>query len=161
MCVHAKLLPLSPTLCSPVDYSLLGSSGHGILQAGILEWVAMPSSGNLPNPGIKPSCIFCTGWQVLYHLEIPWSSDIYPNWGSEKWNDMAEVVQSWGCLQRWYSPSQFLAPSSFTTLCFPRCYVFPPAPLYPCLSVFPILCITVHFFLKWWLRLAWHISAIG
>jgi len=26
----------------------------GILQAGILEWVAMPSPGDLPNPGIKP-----------------------------------------------------------------------------------------------------------
>ena len=27
---------------------------HGILQARILEWVASPSSWNLPNPGIKP-----------------------------------------------------------------------------------------------------------
>ena len=26
----------------------------GILQARILEWVAMPSSGDLPNPGIEP-----------------------------------------------------------------------------------------------------------
>ena len=27
---------------------------HGILQARILEWVAFPSSGYLPNPGIEP-----------------------------------------------------------------------------------------------------------
>jgi len=27
---------------------------HGILQARILEWVAFPFSGDLPNPGIKP-----------------------------------------------------------------------------------------------------------
>ena len=27
---------------------------HGILQARILEWVAFPSSGDLPNPGIEP-----------------------------------------------------------------------------------------------------------
>ena len=27
---------------------------HGILQARILEWVAFPSPGDLPNPGIKP-----------------------------------------------------------------------------------------------------------
>ena len=27
---------------------------HGILQAKILEWVAFPSSGNLPDPGIEP-----------------------------------------------------------------------------------------------------------
>ena len=35
---------LSPTLCDPMDYGLPGSSGHGLLQARILEWVAMPSS---------------------------------------------------------------------------------------------------------------------
>ena len=27
---------------------------HGILQARILEWVAIPSPGDLPNPGIEP-----------------------------------------------------------------------------------------------------------
>ena len=43
-----------PTLCDPVDCSPPGSSVHGILQARILEWVAMLSSRDLPNPGIKP-----------------------------------------------------------------------------------------------------------
>ena len=38
------LVALCPTLCDPMDYSLPGFSVHGILQAGILEWVAMPSS---------------------------------------------------------------------------------------------------------------------
>ena len=28
----------------------------GILQARILEWVACPAPGDLPNPGIKPTC---------------------------------------------------------------------------------------------------------
>ena len=32
-----------------MDYSV-----HGILQAGILEWVIFPFFGNLPNPGIEP-----------------------------------------------------------------------------------------------------------
>ena len=32
------------TLCNPMDCSLPGSSIHGILQARILEWVAIPSS---------------------------------------------------------------------------------------------------------------------
>ena len=32
------------TLCDPMDHSLPGSSDHGILQARILEWVAMPAS---------------------------------------------------------------------------------------------------------------------
>ena len=33
-----------PSLCDPMDCSPPGSSVHGILQARILEWVAMPSS---------------------------------------------------------------------------------------------------------------------
>ena len=38
----------------PMDHSLLGSSVHGILQARILKWVAVPPPGHLPNPGIEP-----------------------------------------------------------------------------------------------------------
>ena len=47
-----------PMDCSPPD-----SSVHGILQARILEWVAMPSSRGSSQPGIEPSCK-----QILYHL---------------------------------------------------------------------------------------------
>ena len=32
------------TLCDPMDYRLPGSSVHGILQARILKWVAIPFS---------------------------------------------------------------------------------------------------------------------
>ena len=35
---------LCPTLCDPIDCSLLGSCVHGVLQARVLEWVAMPFS---------------------------------------------------------------------------------------------------------------------
>ena len=44
MCVCAKSLQSCPTLCDPIDCSLPGCSVHGILQARILEWVAVPSS---------------------------------------------------------------------------------------------------------------------
>ena len=47
-------LQLCPTLCDPVDGSPLGSSVPGILQARIVEWVPLPSPGDLPDPGIKP-----------------------------------------------------------------------------------------------------------
>ena len=40
----AKLFQSCLTLCNPVDCSPAGSSIDGILQARILEWVAMPSS---------------------------------------------------------------------------------------------------------------------
>ena len=38
------------TLCDPMDCSLPGSSVHGILQARILEWVAMSSSKGSSQP---------------------------------------------------------------------------------------------------------------
>ena len=43
-----------PTLCNPMNCSLPGSSIHRIFQARILEWVAFPSPGDLPDPGIEP-----------------------------------------------------------------------------------------------------------
>ena len=43
ICVHDQLLQLCLTLCSPVDCSPPGSV-HGILQARILEWIAISSS---------------------------------------------------------------------------------------------------------------------
>ena len=37
--LYVKMLHLCPTLCNPMDYSLLGSSVHDSLQARILEWI--------------------------------------------------------------------------------------------------------------------------
>ena len=53
-CLVAKLCP---TLCEPLDCSLAGSSVHRILQARTLEWVAMTSSGDLPDPEIEPASL--------------------------------------------------------------------------------------------------------
>ena len=41
---------VTPTLCDPMDCSPSGSSVQGILQAGILEWVAMISSKGSSQP---------------------------------------------------------------------------------------------------------------
>ena len=38
---ESKVAQLHPTLPNPMDYSLLGSSVHGIFQARILEWGAI------------------------------------------------------------------------------------------------------------------------
>ena len=48
--MKVKVAQSCPTLCDLMDCTV-----HGILQARILEWVAVPSPGNLPNPGIEPS----------------------------------------------------------------------------------------------------------
>jgi len=47
-----------PTLCKPIDCSPPGSSVHGILQARVLEWVAMSSSrrSSRPRDGTWVSC---------------------------------------------------------------------------------------------------------
>ena len=47
--LKVKVTQSCPALCDPMDYTV-----HGILQAGILEWVAFPTLGDLLNPGIKP-----------------------------------------------------------------------------------------------------------
>ena len=43
----AKSLQSCPTLCNPIDGSPPGSSVHGILQARVLEWIAIAISGYL------------------------------------------------------------------------------------------------------------------
>ena len=41
-------------LCDPMDYSLSGSSVHGIFQARVLSGLPFPSPGDLPDPGLEP-----------------------------------------------------------------------------------------------------------
>ena len=53
VCMCAKALQSCPTLCSPMDCNLPGSAVLGLLQARILEWVAMPSSGTSTLPSAK------------------------------------------------------------------------------------------------------------
>ena len=43
-----------PTLCDPTDCSLPGSFVHGILQARILEWVAISFSRGSSQPATEP-----------------------------------------------------------------------------------------------------------
>ena len=51
MTMEVKVKSLSRVqLCDPVDCSLLGSSLHGILQARILEWVAISFSRGVSQP---------------------------------------------------------------------------------------------------------------
>ena len=61
-CCYCLVAKFCPTLCDPVDCSPPGSSGHGILQARILEWVAISSTrGSFrPRDQSRVSCISCT-----------------------------------------------------------------------------------------------------
>ena len=53
----AKSLLLCPSLCDPMDSRLPGSSVHGVFQARILEWVAMPSSRGSSCPGDRTTSL--------------------------------------------------------------------------------------------------------
>ena len=46
---------LCPILCDSMECSLPGSSVHGVFPARILEWVAFPPPGDIPDLGIKPA----------------------------------------------------------------------------------------------------------
>ena len=60
--MKGKVPQLCLTLCNPMDYTV-----HGILQARILEWVAVRvSRGIFPTQGWKPNLLHCR-W-ILYQL---------------------------------------------------------------------------------------------
>ena len=58
VCMHSKSFQSCLTFCNPVDCSLPGSSVHGILQARILERVAMPFSRGCSQPWEQSNACF-------------------------------------------------------------------------------------------------------
>ena len=68
MGMYAKSLQSCLTLCDAMDCSPPGSSLYGILQAKILQWVAMPSSrgSSRPRGQTQVSSVSCIGRRVLY-----------------------------------------------------------------------------------------------
>ena len=83
LCMYVRLFATScPTLCNLMDCSPPGSSVHGILQARILERVAISSSkGSTLSKGstqsrdqIRDFCVSCIGRHILYH-RATWEDD--------------------------------------------------------------------------------------
>ena len=70
---------VSDRLCDPMDCSPPGSSVHGILQARVLEWVAMPSSrgSSRLRDGTSVSCIAGRFFTSLGHQGSPPLFHIY------------------------------------------------------------------------------------
>ena len=66
--MHTKSFQSCPTLCDLMDYSPPGSSVNGILQARILEWVAMPLLQRIfPTQESNPHpYVSCISRRVLY-----------------------------------------------------------------------------------------------
>ena len=56
---ESEVSQLCPTLCNPMDYSLPGSSAHGISQARVLQWVAISFSRGSSQP---------RDWTLVSHI---------------------------------------------------------------------------------------------
>ena len=75
VCVCVCEVPQScPTLCHPMDCSLPGFSVHRILQARILEWVAISFSRASSRPRDRTQ-VFCTAGRVF----TAWATRVGPN----------------------------------------------------------------------------------
>ena len=59
------------TLCDPKDCSLPGFSVRGILQARILDWVAVPFSRIFPTQGSNPCLLHCRFFTIWATREAP------------------------------------------------------------------------------------------
>ena len=68
-CIHAQSLRSCMILCNPMDCSPLRSSVHGILQARVLEWVALSYSRGSSQPRDRTHITYvsCIGSLFLYH----------------------------------------------------------------------------------------------
>ena len=82
-----------------------GSSVHGILQARILEWVAMTSSkgSSWPKDWTRISYISCIGRQVLYHQHCLGSPYCQLESESESHSVVSDSLRPHGL----YSPGKF------------------------------------------------------
>ena len=68
VCLYSEVAQSCLTLCDPVDYSLPGSSVHGVFQARVLEWVAVSFSRGSSQPGDRTQVSCTAGRQTLYRL---------------------------------------------------------------------------------------------
>jgi len=78
LCMRAnKSLQSCLTFCDPLDHSPRGSSVHWILQARILERVAIPSSRDLPDPGIEPMSLMSSALAGrFFTTNAPWEAHV-------------------------------------------------------------------------------------
>ena len=93
VCVCVLVTYLCPTLCNPIDSSPCGSSVHGILQARILVWDAIPFSKGYSLPRDQTLVPYITGrfftiWATREAIYIPikkyWTTDTHNNTDESK-----------------------------------------------------------------------------
>ena len=83
------------TLCDPMDYIV-----HGVLHAGILEWIAVPSPGIFPTQGSNPGLPSCR--RILYQLSHKGS----PFGNEAKCSNFSAILMSFPDTNIWFHFSQ-------------------------------------------------------
>ena len=111
--LYVLVTQLCPTLCDPMDCSPPASSVYGILQAGILEWVAIPFSRGSSQPRNQTQ-VSCTEYYCYSHcvdgdkagkrLAFPWNH--FP--------EVTQLVERLGIKQR---PSPKSMPLTIKSQC--------------------------------------------
>ena len=105
-----------PTLWAPMDCSMPGSCVHRILQARILQWVAISSStgSSRSRDQTHMSCISCTGRRILYNWAT-WEAGYNINFNCSQlipwfdpyqlqWKDLPEDMATHSSILAWEIP---------------------------------------------------------
>ena len=127
----AKSLQSCPTLCDPIDGSPLGSSVPGILQARILEWVAI-SLSNAWKWKVSEVAQLCPSLSDPVDWSLP---------GSSVHGIFQARVLEWGAIA-FSEPSSLLLPESCGNSCHTRFHL--------CMHLLPHHLKAVHKPLKSW-----------
>ena len=114
------------TLCNPMDCSLPGSPVHGILQARILEWVAISSSNITWGQPLKRQYSGSWWWTgrpgVLWFME---SQRVGHDWATELTELIAFINADSSIRPKWWKiKNQGLALKECLTPCWRWSYVF-------------------------------------
>ena len=91
---YCLVTKLCPTLGDPMDCSPWGSSVHGVSQARIREWVAMPSSRKSSRPKDQScvSCVSCIGKRILHH-STAWEASHSYGWSHIRRRESRRIPQ--------------------------------------------------------------------
>ena len=139
VCVCVLSRSVISSLCDPMDCSPPGSAVHGIVQARILQWVAISFSRGSSWPRVLTcvSCVFCIDRWTLYHWTTGEAQDTLITQVTKPLLSRGEVSRPQPHLMPWnVSPAMRLcAKHQGRTLCSsklqsPQCISLPNHPLY-------------------------------
>ena len=86
---HLSRVRLSATLWTVAHQAPLFK---GILQARILEWIAMPPPGGIPDPGIRTTSLTSPAWAGrFFTTSATWEAGVYPLWRTNYWGIWLDV----------------------------------------------------------------------